>query len=177
MIPHLSPEVARHLYVTWVRPSTEYACPVWHASITSENSLALERLQASVARRLLRANWTTPKSELLKSLNWPALWWRRSILTICLLYDLYKTATPPLSDCLYPFTSNKSDYKFRKPKQLLLPITKTTRQQQSFFYHASLLWNSLPNRIQELPTKSLFKKGVEEHWEAQKFQPTGQIKV
>ena len=75
MIPNLSPEVANKVYLTWVRPSMEYACPVWSASISAEESMALERVQASVARRILSAEWTTPKSELLRRLEWSTLWW------------------------------------------------------------------------------------------------------
>ena len=33
----------------------EYACPVWHASISKEDSLTLERIQASIAKRILQA--------------------------------------------------------------------------------------------------------------------------
>ena len=74
------------IYLTWVRPSMEYACPVWSASISAEESMALERVQASVARRILSAEWITPKSALLKRLKWPTLWWRRAVLSVCLLY-------------------------------------------------------------------------------------------
>ena len=84
-------------------------------------------------------------------------------------------ATSPLEDCLFPCVSTKSSYNFRKPKQLLLPKTHSTRHQQSFFYHASLLWNTLPNSTQQASSKETFKKEVERHWSHLKFDPQGRI--
>ena len=72
MTPNMSAYVSSKLYLTWVRPTMEYACPVWHASISREDSLTLERIQASVARRILQADWSTPKELLFQSLDWPA---------------------------------------------------------------------------------------------------------
>ena len=34
-----------HYYVSVIRPTLEYACPVWHSSITSEQSDTLEKMQ------------------------------------------------------------------------------------------------------------------------------------
>ena len=53
--------VATRLYIYYVRPTMEYACAVWHGSLREDIALSLERIQASVARRLLRADWFTPK--------------------------------------------------------------------------------------------------------------------
>ena len=38
-----------------MRPMLEYACPVWHSSASTVNALALERVQANVARTILAA--------------------------------------------------------------------------------------------------------------------------
>ena len=175
MTPHMSASVSGKLYLTWVRPTMEYACPVWHASISKEDSLTLERIQARVARRILQIEWSTPKELLLQSLDWPALWWRRSVLSVCILFDLMTNATSPLKDCLFPCVSTKSSYNFRKPKQLLLPKTHSTQHQQSFFYHASLLWNTLPNSTQQASSKETFKKEVERHWSHLTFDPQDRI--
>ena len=53
--------VASILYVYNVRPVLEYASPVWHGSLREEDAMSLERIQASVARSLLQADWFTPK--------------------------------------------------------------------------------------------------------------------
>ena len=116
MIPkNLSPEVAIKVYLTWVRPAMEYACPAWSASIPAQESIALERVQASVAWRILSSEWTTRKSDLLRRLEWPVLWWRRAVLSVCLLYVILKTRKHPIKECIYPLVSEKSQYSFRKP--------------------------------------------------------------
>ena len=70
---YLTPQVSAKLYCYYIRPTLEYASPVWHGSISSEQALALERVQARVARVILQADWMTPKSILLERLQWPAL--------------------------------------------------------------------------------------------------------
>ena len=53
--------VASILYVYYVRPVLEYASPVWHGSLREEDAISLERIQASVARSLLQADWLTKR--------------------------------------------------------------------------------------------------------------------
>ena len=61
------------LYVSCVRPLLECASPVWHGGISRQQAIALERIQASVARRVLKAPWRTPKQVLLERLQWPSV--------------------------------------------------------------------------------------------------------
>ena len=111
-----------HLYV---RP-LENASPVWHGDLSKQQSLALERVQASVARRILKAPWTTPNNVLFEQLQWPSLSCRRFIEATYLLHQLLQNPTDPLKDCLFPFSSTLSSYNFRKPRQLILPTTRTS---------------------------------------------------
>ena len=74
------PVATRHIY--YVRPTMEYASAVWHGSLREDNAMSIEQIKASVARRLLRADWFTPKETLLEQLGWPALRWRREINTV-----------------------------------------------------------------------------------------------
>ena len=39
----------------------EYASPVWHSRLTFSEATTLERLQACMARIILRVPWNTPK--------------------------------------------------------------------------------------------------------------------
>ena len=45
--------VATRLYIYYVRLTVEYASAVWHGSLREDNAMSIERIQASVARRLL----------------------------------------------------------------------------------------------------------------------------
>ena len=99
-------------------------------------AIKLERIQCSVARSLLKAEWNTPKETLLRSLNWPSSRWRREIRAVLLFFFFYlpKRRPAPLSECLYPFAYSKSHRSFRKPYQLLLlPYTNSKILSSPFF--------------------------------------------
>ena len=131
----LSPELVTKFYLSFVRPILEYASPVpaWHFSISGSEALALERIQASVARKVLRADWLTPKAMLLGQLNWHSLRWRRSVARLTLFHKLITEPSPPLSDCLPPFSSELSARQTRKPLQLVLSRCKSSKRLKSFF--------------------------------------------
>ena len=94
-------------------------------------------------------------------------WFRIRLLIFCLLgYPL---------DCLFPFSSTVSSYNFRKPRQLILPTTRTSRYLNSFFYHSALLWNSLPSSIQSITKPNHFRQALTSHWREQKYQPVSQL--
>ena len=93
-----------YIYID-VRPMMEYACPVWHSSVSAVDALALERVQASVARAILAADWDTPKDILFRQLDWPSLRWRRTILSLTLFHQLVHHAEGPLMECMFPLSS------------------------------------------------------------------------
>lgn len=165
----LPDDVAASLYLLYVRPTMEYAAPVWHGSLRQEDAMALERIQAAVARRLLRAPWMAPKAQLLEQLDWPALRWRREVASMLLLHQLLHDRTTPLAKCTFPFASSMSDRNRRKPFQLVLGTTCTTRYLRSFFYRSSLLWNTLPHAIQSLTGRKKFQQALELHWQAHRY--------
>ncbi len=165
-LPHT---VVEKLYIYFVRPALEYASPVWDAAISAGHALALERIQASIGRCILQASWTTPKVELFRALNWPALRWRRTVASVVLLQQLLKTRPAFLSSFLFPFAKSLSSHNLRKPKQLVLPTASSKRHLHTFFYHASLLWNSLPNSTQQIQDTHAFKAAVERHWATHTF--------
>ena len=105
MSHHLPQTISSLLYIYHVRPIFEYASPLWHGAISAELALSLEKLQASVARAILRAPWRTPKQQLLKALYWPSLRWRRAIASTCLFQQLIHAPNtlPSLSKHLFPF--------------------------------------------------------------------------
>ena len=95
--------------------------------------MAIERVQAAVARSILRAPFLTPKTDLFKQLNWPSLRWRREIASMTLFQKLLLTRPPPLDSCLFPFASTLSGRSMRKPHQLILPQAHTGKYINSFF--------------------------------------------
>ena len=91
MSKDLRPSTVQQLYVYFLRPKLEYACPVWHGALLERDAIALERVQGAVARSILRAPFHTSKSKLFEQLNWPSLRWRREIFCIGLFHRIYCT--------------------------------------------------------------------------------------
>ena len=129
--------------------------------------MALERIQASVARCVLRASWMTAKSASLAKLDWPSLRWRLDIAAVTLLHGLLQDRREPFLNCL--FESSKTRFS-RKPHQLLLPHAFASRFLNSLFYHSDLLWNSLPHSIQTITSKPAFRIAVKDHSSTLKYR-------
>ena len=177
MSNHLPLPVATRLYIYHVRPTMEYASAVWHGSLREDNAMSIKRIQAGVARRLLRADWFTPKETLLEQLGWPALRWRREISSLTRFHKLQHNHPDPLRELLFPFAHTTSNRCRRKPLQLHLPQARTTRYRESFFYHSALLWNSLPQDIQALTDRTTSQKAIEQHWSAFRYTTTQNIPI
>ena len=165
------------LYLLYVRPSLEYAAPLWHASISSSDALALERLQCAIARLLLQAPWDTPKETLLRQIGWPSLRYRREIISMVLFFKLLRARPPFLSDCLFPFAHTRSERLLRKPFQLLLGKALSSRYSNSFFFRSAVLWNTLPHSLQSITNPSKFRSALEDHWCAFQFNTKSNIPV
>ena len=147
-------------------------CPVWHSSASAVDALALERVQASVARTILAADWDTPKDILFRQLDWPSLRWRRTILTMTLFHQLVHHGEGPLMECMFPLSS-ATGRNVRKPHQLMLILgmASSTKRLNGFFYSAAILWNTLPAKIQDITNPRLFRASLEDRLSRQKYNP------
>ena len=166
---NLNDSLTIKLFLCYVRPTLEYASPLWHGTISEDDALAMERIQAAVARRILRAPWHTTKSDLLAQLDWPALRWRREIASLCLLHQLLNNRPEPLYAFHFPFVSSRASHIQRKPRQLILGPARTTQYSRSFFFRTSVVWNTLPSSIQTQTDARTFKSKIIEHFSSEKF--------
>ena len=63
MSHHLRGPLTTKLYLSYVRPTMEYASPLWQGSIREEDALQPERIQTAVARCILQLlRGTHPKA-------------------------------------------------------------------------------------------------------------------
>ena len=100
-------EVISRLHIIYVRPTLEYGSPIWHGSLHEVNAVALERIQASVARMILNAPQDLPKAIILAQLNWPPLRWRREIACLTHLQRITYEKPEPCYSSLFPFSGTK----------------------------------------------------------------------
>ena len=98
--------------------------------------------------------------------------WRREITSLTMFHKLLHSRPEPLNECLFQYASATSACSRRKPFQLLLPHTRTTRYRESFFYRSALLWNSLPHDTQSLKNSKSFRNALENHYKSYKCTTT-----
>ena len=142
-----SPTVKASSYLTLVRPIMEYAALVWdpyhHNDIQT-----LEKVQRRAAHWVMNDySWYSSVSNMLNNLNWPSLHLRRRISR---LQTFYK-ATYKLSALSIPsyFAPSQRLARHFHPLHYIIPSTRTTSHQQSYFPRSIKDWNELPNYIIE----------------------------
>ena len=170
MMRELPSSVIEKLYLCYLRPSLEYAAPVWHGSVNESDAMLLERIQCSVARSLLKERWDTPKDKLLQDLGWPSLRWRREIISMTVFFRLLQSRPRKFLGVLPVFVKDVVDRARRKPYQLVLPDVNSSRHLNSFFVRSAVLWNTLPHTIQSQSKVTQFRNELEEHWYCYKFR-------
>jgi hypothetical protein len=116
-----------YYYTTVIRPVTEYACVVWHTSLTKGQTLQLESIQKR-ALKIIFGNNTSDLSSALNSL--PSLSERRDVLTKHFFTSLLNP-----SSCLHDLIPEKRDNnvvdKLRDAKQYLVPFARTESYKNS----------------------------------------------
>ena len=126
-----------HFYVGFIRPVLEYAAPVWHTSLTNEQSDHLESIQKRAFRiihgysRITDASYENFCAEL-------------SITPLCVRREeLSKTFFDKLFDpgcCIHHLLPEKRDMsqsqKLRKATQYQAPFARTERFKNSFLLYA-----------------------------------------
>ena len=136
---------------------------------TEKPRIYKEDLQKTRCKMRATCRSSLKHSELLQALDWPSLRWRREIASLCLLHRFLNLQQEPLTNCLPPFASSRNPRSQRKPRQLILPAARTTRHTTSFFFSASVAWNTLPAHIQNLTNAQQFRKALTKHFYSQRF--------
>ena len=146
----------RHMFMTVVRPILEYASPVWD-SCTKADALALERLQLSVARAIVkRGRRVASNSAVLEMIGWPTLAWRRRRLKLVLLWKLMHGHGPPALRAQLPTSVSARAKQSLRRDTLAMPLCRTQRRLQSFLPSTVALWNSLPSSVLSCTSLSSF---------------------
>ena len=121
-----TPEEMVHLWTLYCRSILEQSSVVWSSSLSSENRTDIERTQKSIAKMILRNNYTTYEEALLK-LNLQTLEERRKKLSLkfakkCLSNDKFRDLFPK-NETIGVETRHKEKYK--------VPFCHTERMRQS----------------------------------------------
>ena len=126
------------IYIMYVRSILEQSCPLWHSSLTQEDSDNLERVQKCAAKTILQENYTTYE-ESLEFLMLAKLSSRREKL--CLRFAL-NCSENPLTKELFPL-NQKSHMETRKSEKYQVFHANTERLRNSTVPYLQRLLNTL----------------------------------
>ena len=175
MLKHLayrlgSADVVKRLYLGLVRPSLEYASPVWDACSRAD-SLSLERVQLSIARAVLRrCRRDLSNVSVLSLIGWPTLAWRRRRFKLLLFWHLLHGGGPPSLQALVPpMVSARAPYALRNQSSVAFPRCTSSRHRRSFLPSSVSLWNSLPPSVTSSSSASSFLRSIDAHFHFDRY--------
>lgn len=134
----VSPKDLRTVYSCFIRPVLEYACPVWHSSLTLSLCDNLEQIQRRATKIILPS---MSYSDRLMELDLPTLRERRQDLCRR-FYKSVVRSDDRIHDILPAPVENM--YSFRCPRTLPLIKCRTKRFQNSFIPFAIRSWDASP---------------------------------
>ena len=127
----------KHIYKTFIRPVLEQAAPVWHSSLTEENSSDIERVQKAAVRVIMNKNHKDYESSL-SELNLEKLFERRSEL--CLNFAK-RTISNSKMNHMFPIRKETRIQKRRKTEFYIVKKTNTERLKKSSIPYMQNLLN------------------------------------
>ena len=125
-----------HYYVSVIRPTLEYACPVWHSSITSEQSDTLENMQKRALRVIYGSRFTDASyCSFCNELSLSPFADRREQLT----FNFFSKMLNPNS-CLSHLIPERRDKivlsRLRNAQPYPVPFARTQKLKKSFIVYA-----------------------------------------
>ena len=128
----------KHIYITFIRPVLEQSAPVWHSSLTEENSRDIERVQKAAVRTIIGQNHTDYETSL-KELKLVELFKRRKQL--CLTFAK-KTISNPKMNHMFPVRKEERFQKRRYTEFYTVKKSNTERLKRSAIPYMQKLLNT-----------------------------------
>ncbi|KAI8520508.1 hypothetical protein Bbelb_002620 [Branchiostoma belcheri] len=151
-----SVEAKQRAYMALVRPTLEYACPVWDPH-TSDQVGRVEAVQRRAARYVYN-NYrrTASVTEMLGNLRWQSLEHRRKMARLTTMFKvLHNTISVPHTSCLVP--AARCSRRTNHALKLQTIASKNNYYRLSFFPRTIKEWNELEPSVAEAKSISQFK--------------------
>ena len=144
------------MYVSFVRPTMDYAQVVWGSTYDSD-IVKLERIQVDALRLITGATARSNISNLYKETNLPTFQKKCNNAMLCFMYKIVHRIAPTyLLNLIEPY-EEAPRYNLRNKDSLKTLFCRLEVYKRSFFPHTIKLWNALPPHVQSLPTYENFK--------------------
>lgn len=157
--------VQKMYYQGYILPLIDYGSNTWGTTYKI-NIERLNKLQKRAARIILKAEFTTPSSDMFKELGWISVASRLDYNKAILTYKALNNLTPSyISDLLIPVSQTCTRIlRSSENGSLVVPRSRTALYDRSFSTSAPKLWNSLPYSIKSAHSLNAFKKCVKEYF-------------
>ena len=146
------------IYISFVRPTLEYANIVWD-NCTQYEANAIEKIQTEAARIVTGATRLVSLDMLSKETGWESLRDRRYKHKMCQFYKMINDLTPTYLTSLVPSTvENTSAYNLRDSQNIRPLLTRTQLYYKSFLPSCIREWNEIPLNIRNSTSLLSFKQ-------------------
>ena len=141
----LSRKMLTNLYFTMILSYIDYCCTYW-GSCAKMYKDKIQKLQNKYARLILNADYYTPQSSLLLTLNWQSVEERIKYQYCVFVYKIRNNLVPTYLEPLIceRNVNYRTRYSLRCP--LSMPYPRTEYKRNSFTYTGASLYNSLPGK-------------------------------
>ena len=155
----LNDDMKKKFYNVYLVPCFDYCCTVWGKGVHSIGSISkISKLQKRAARIILQRPYNTNSLELFKELQWVTFENRVTYHAAMMVFKSKNKLFPDYMSNLLTFSSNEHyDLRSTARNDLVLPGNRTKYIKDSFSYHASLIWNTLPFNLRQLNSLYSFK--------------------
>lgn len=146
------------MYVTFIRPSLEYASPVW-CNLDQQMVDKLERLNLDAARIITGAIRGTRHELLYRESGLETLTARRQRTRLVLIHKMINGTAPTYMCNLLPERVGvRQQYSLRNANNISMPYCRTELLKNSFLPRTIQDWNNLPDELKSIQDEKLFKK-------------------
>lgn len=146
------------LIQTLVMPYFDY-CDVLYSDLSVELSMRLQRVHNACVRFIFNSRRYDHVSEYFFQLSWLRLRERRSVHSLCLLYQILNNSTPIYLVPRFTLLASHHNRDTRSQHNLVLsiPFHQTSLYSASFTIHTARSWNSLSQEIRSSRSLKSFK--------------------
>ena len=154
-IPRCCRKVKQMAYTTYIRPTVEYASPVWDPH-TKRNTNKIEMVQRRCARYVTgNFDRTSSVTSMLNCLSWPTLEERRRQYRLAVMYRILHNQV----DIHWQSFLTKTSSCIRGHScRLFVPFCKNHVYASSFFPRTSKDWNNLTFDPADAPSLDIFTR-------------------
>ena len=153
----LTDDMAKAVGTSLVQSRLDYANSVLYG-VAASHLNKLQHVQNTLARVVLRSNYSRPPAQLLSELHWLPIESRIKFKLATITYKTLSTSQPQyLRSSLQAHIPTRNT-RFADQQPLAKPYCSTEFGRRAFSYAAPLVWNAIPLEIRLSPSVSSFKR-------------------